>query len=52
MTVLSMQEYLKKRSLKEREAYYSHELPADILEELEKDYQGADTPELDHLLEE
>lgn len=33
-----------------RRVYYAHELPADLIAELEKGFQGEPTPHLDHLL--
>ncbi|MET0118106.1 MAG: hypothetical protein ABW090_11840 [Sedimenticola sp.] len=35
-----------------RKAFNVNELPDDLKKELEKGYQGRETPELDHLLEE
>lgn len=50
VVVISSEEYSRLRALDTREAFYSHELPDDILVELDKGYQGAATPHLDHLL--
>ena len=33
-----------------RRVYYAHELPAELIAELEKGFQGEPTPHLDHLL--
>lgn len=51
IVVISSEEYKRLKALDTREAFYSHELPADMLEELEKGYQGDPTPHLDHLLD-
>jgi prevent-host-death family protein len=50
IVVLSAHEYKRLKALDTRRAYYAHELPDDIVAELEKGYQGEPTPELDHLM--
>lgn len=50
IVVVSADEYKRLRALDTRQAFYTHELPDDIVAELEKGYQGEPTPHLDHLL--
>jgi prevent-host-death family protein len=50
VVVMSADEYKRLKALDTRRAYYAHELPDDIVAELEKGYQGGATPHLDHLL--
>lgn len=50
LVVLSVEEFRRLKALDTRRAYYPHELPDDILAELEKGYQGEPTPHLDHLM--
>jgi prevent-host-death family protein len=48
IVVLSADEYKRLKALDTRRAYYVHELPDDVIAELEKGYQGEPTPDLDH----
>ena len=50
LVVLSAEEYKKLKAFDTRQAYYPHELPDDLLAELDKGYQGEPTPVLDHLM--
>jgi prevent-host-death family protein len=50
IVVMSADEYKRLKAFDTRQAFYTHELPDDIAAELEKGYQGAPTPQLDHLL--
>ncbi len=48
--LLDVDEYERLKAFDTRQAFYAHELPEDIKAELEKGFQGAPTPDLDHLL--
>ncbi len=50
VVLLDAEEYRRLKALDNRRSYYPHELPDDILAELEKGYQGEPTPHLDHLM--
>lgn len=50
LVVLAVEEFRRLKALDTRQAYYPHALPDDIVEELEKGYQGEPTPHLDHLM--
>ncbi len=50
VVVLSADEYKRLKALDTREAFYSHELPDELLAEFTKGYQGEPTPQLDHLM--
>lgn len=50
IVVMSADEYKRLKALDTRRTYYAHELPADVLAELDKGYQGEATPHLDHLM--
>ena len=43
LVVLAAEEYRRLKALDTRRSYYPHELPDDILAELEKGYQGEET---------
>lgn len=40
MNVISMKDFLERRNTMQRETFYAHELPEDILRELRDDYKG------------
>jgi len=44
-------EYQRLKALDTRRALYPHELDDELKGELEKGYQGKETPHLDHLME-
>lgn len=48
--LLDIEEYEKLKRYDTRQALYPHELNDELKAELEKGFQGEDTPELDHLL--
>ncbi len=48
--LLDIEEYERLKRLDTRQAFYAHELPEALKAELEKGYQGEDTPELEHLM--
>ncbi len=48
--LLDIDEYKRLKNYDTREALYPHELSDELKAELDKGYQGKDTPELDHLL--
>lgn len=48
--LLDIDEYERLHRYDTRRTYAPHELPREIKEELEKGYQGRETPELDPLL--
>ncbi len=50
LVMLSADEYKRLKAFDTRQAFYAHELPDDIVAELEKGYQGEPTPDLDHLM--
>ncbi|MFG1342220.1 type II toxin-antitoxin system Phd/YefM family antitoxin [Xanthobacter autotrophicus] len=50
IVVMSADEYRRLRALDTREAFYPHELPDEIVAELDKGYAGEPTPHLDQLL--
>jgi len=50
LVMLSAEEYKRLRALDTREAFYTHEFPEDLLDELDKGYEGEPTPHLDHLM--
>jgi prevent-host-death family protein len=50
VVVLSADEFKRLEAFDTREAFYTHELPDDIVAELDKGYQGEPTPHLDHLM--
>lgn len=50
VVVMSADEYNRLKSLDPREAFYTNDLPDDILTELEKGFQGEPTPHLEHLM--
>lgn len=50
VVVMSAEEFKRLKALDTRQVFYAHELPDDILAELEKGYQGEPTPHLDHLM--
>ncbi len=50
IVVMSADEYKRLKALDTRQAYFAHELPDHIVEELEKGYKGGPTPHLDHLM--
>ncbi len=49
--LLDIEEYERLKGLDSRRPLYPHELDDEMAQELEKGYQGAPTPELDHLLD-
>ena len=49
--LVDVAEYERLKAFDTRRVYRAEDLPADILEELEKGYQGDPTPDLDPLLE-
>ncbi len=50
IVVMATEEFKRLKALDTRQAFYTHEIPDDIVAELEKGYQGEPTPHLDHLL--
>ena len=50
LVVLSVEEFMRLKSLDTRRVFFTHELPDEIVAELDKGYQGEPTPHLDHLL--
>ena len=48
--LLDIEEYKRLKHYDTRQALYPHELSDDLKVELEKGYQGDETPDLDHLL--
>ena len=50
LVMLSADEFKRLKALDTRKAYYTHELPDDIVAELDKGYQGDPTPKLNHLM--
>lgn len=48
--LLDIEEYERLKQYDTRKTLYPHELGDDMVAELEKGYQGKETPELDHLL--
>jgi prevent-host-death family protein len=50
IVVMSADEYKRLKALDTRQVFYPHELPDEILAELDKGYQGEPTPDLDHLM--
>lgn len=50
LVILSVAEFTRLKSLDTRRAFFTHELPDEIVAELDKGYQGEPTPHLDHLL--
>lgn len=50
LVMLSAEEYRRLRAFDTRQAFYAREFPDDLLDELDKGYQGAPTPDLDHLM--
>jgi prevent-host-death family protein len=48
--LLDIEEYERLKQYDTRRALYPHELSDELKAELEKGFQGKDTPELDHLL--
>lgn len=50
IVVLSAEEYKRLKALDTRQAFFSHELPDDLMAELDKGYQGEPTPHLDPLM--
>jgi len=50
LVMISADEFKRLKALDTRKAYYAHELPDDIVAELDKGYQGGTTPSLDHLM--
>jgi hypothetical protein len=46
---LSAEEYKRLKSLDTREAFYTNNLPGDIVAEFDKGFQGEPTPDLEHL---
>ena len=51
LALLPAAEYKRLKALDTRRALYPHELSDEIKAELEKGYQGPETPELDHLMQ-
>ena len=49
--LIDIEEYERLKRYDTRQALYPHELSDGLKAELEKGYQGEETPELDHLLE-
>lgn len=49
--LVDIDEYNRLKEYDTRKAYYAHELPSDMVSELEKGYQGKPTPELEQLLD-
>ena len=49
--LIDIEEYERLKRYDTRQALYPHELSHELKAELEKGYQGEETPELDHLLE-
>ena len=50
LVMISADEFKRLKALDTRQTYYAHELPDDIVAELDKGYQGKPTPELNHLM--
>jgi prevent-host-death family protein len=50
VVLMSAEEFKRLKAFDTRQVFYPHELPEDILAELEKGYQGEPTPHLDHLM--
>jgi len=51
LVMIDADEYSRLKSFDTRQALRPEELSEEWMEELGKGYQGADTPELDHLLD-
>lgn len=49
--LIDIDEYNRLKEYDTRQALYAHELPDDIVSELDKGYQGKPTPGLDQLLD-
>lgn len=49
--LLDIDEYERLKRYDTRQSLYPYELDSEIKEQLEKGYQGRETPELDHLLD-
>lgn len=50
LVILSADEYRRLKYFDDRQALYPWELPDDVIETLDKGYQGEATPHLDHLM--
>lgn len=50
IVVMSADEYKRLKAIDTRQAFYTRELPDDIVAELDKGFQGEPTPHLDHLM--
>jgi prevent-host-death family protein len=50
VVVMSADEYKRLKAIDTRQAFYTRELPDDIIAELDKGFQGEPTPHLDHLM--
>lgn len=50
LVMVSADEFKRLKALDAREAFFTDDLPDDIIAELEKGYRGEPTPDLDHLM--
>lgn len=51
LALIAAEDYERLKALDTRQALYPHELGDEMLAEMDKGYQGAPTPHLNHLLD-